>query len=631
MTADISTPSRALDTDSTLPADAAAPASVTFADLGLPATILRAVTDLGFTIPSAIQEKAIPALVSGRDITGVAQTGTGKTAAFGLPMLAALDPSLRRVQALVLTPTRELAMQVAEAIETFAAHVDGLQVVAVYGGSPYQPQQRALRAGAQVVVGTPGRVMDHLERGSLVLDDIRYLVLDEADEMLRMGFAEDVEKIFGQAPTKRQVALFSATMPPQIRRVAAQHLNDPVEIAVTRQSSTVTSVRQTYAVVPFRHKTGALARILATSDADAAIVFTRTRGAAEEVGSALVERGVSAATISGDVAQKDREKIVERLRSGALDVLVATDVAARGLDVDRIGLVVNFDLPGEPEAYVHRIGRTGRAGRTGEAMSFVTPQERGRLRSIERTIRATLEEVEIPSPADVSAHKVRSLLTQVAARQEAGRLSMYQGLVREYVTEHGIDPIELAAALAALAVGDDGPRAREEQERFEAEREQARAARRTADVRGPRREGDRPERSRGVRRDAAGTRYRLSVGHTHGAQPGGIVGALTNEAGLNGSDVGKIDIFPSFSLVDILAPLDADAMDRISRARVAGKPLRIKLDEGAPVSRARTARPTGDRPRGAHGPAGRHDERRTERREWAPRDGAERKPRHRTA
>ncbi|WP_253181990.1 DEAD/DEAH box helicase, partial [Cellulosimicrobium cellulans] len=444
MTADVVAPSRALDPTSTssTPVDAATPADATFTSLGLPGPLERAVADLGFVTPSAIQAQAIPALLSGRDITGVAQTGTGKTAAFGLPLLAAIDPAQRHVQALVLTPTRELAMQVADAIESFAAHLPKVDVVAVYGGSPYQPQQRALAAGAQVVVGTPGRVIDHLERGTLVLDDVRFLVLDEADEMLRMGFAEDVESIFSRAPRERQVALFSATMPAPIRRVAAEHLVDPVEIAVARQSSTVTSVRQTYAVVPFRHKTGSLVRVLATSDADAAIVFTRTRGAAEEVGSALVERGISAATISGDVAQKEREKIVERLRSGALDVLVATDVAARGLDVDRIGLVVNFDLPGEPEAYVHRIGRTGRAGRTGEALSFVTPHERGRLRAIERTTRTPLEEVEIPSPADVSAHKARRLLEQVPARREAGRLSMYADMVRGFVAEHDVDPVD---------------------------------------------------------------------------------------------------------------------------------------------------------------------------------------------
>ncbi|WP_125775899.1 DEAD/DEAH box helicase [Antribacter gilvus] len=589
-----------------------APDAVTFADLGLPDALLAAVTDLGFTIPSAIQEQAVPALLAGRDITGVAQTGTGKTAAFGLPLLAAVDPSLRQVQALVLTPTRELAIQVAEAIESFATHLPGVRVLSVYGGSPYIPQQRALREGVQVVVGTPGRVKDHLERGALILDDIRFLVLDEADEMLRMGFAEDVEEIFGQAPRKRQVALFSATMPPAIRRVADQHLVDPVGIAVDRQSSTVTSVRQTYAIVPFRHKIGALTRVLATSDADAAIVFTRTRGSAEDVGSALAEKGISAATISGDVAQKEREKIVERLRAGTLDVLVATDVAARGLDVDRIGLVVNFDVPGEPEAYVHRIGRTGRAGRTGEALTFVTPHERGKLKSIERTIRATLEEVEIPSPRDVSAHKVARLLGSIAGRIEAGRLDLYADLIRTYLAENTAGPddvIQVAAALAALSVGDDGPRAREEQEEFERERSESRANAARRETRGAERHdrtGDRPHRAeRGDR--ANGTRYRIAVGHTHGVQPGGIVGALTNEGGLTGADVGKIDIFGTFSIVDISANLDEATLDRLSRARVAGKPLRITVDRGAPARAgaggfARESRDN-DRPRSPRGPS----------------------------
>jgi ATP-dependent RNA helicase DeaD len=570
----------------------------TFADLGLPAALLSAATDLGFTSPTAIQERAIPALLSGRDITGIAQTGTGKTAAFGLPMLAAVDPAERHVQALVLTPTRELAMQVADAVTTFAKHLPRVDVVAVYGGSPYQPQARALQQGAQVVGGTPGRVIDLIERGTLRLDQIRFFVLDEADEMLRMGFAEDVDTILASAPSEKQVALFSATMPAQIRRVANQHLKDPVEVAVSRAASTVTSVRQTYAVVPFRHKTGALVRVLATSDAEAAIVFTRTRGAAEELGATLVERGISAATISGDVAQKDREKIVERLRGGAIDVLVATDVAARGLDVERIGLVVNFDLPGEPESYVHRIGRTGRAGRTGEAMSFVTPAERGKLRGIERTIRAQLEEVQVPSPADVSAHKARKLLGQVPARAEAGRLELY----RELLAEAGGDLIEVAASLLALAVGDDGPRSRAEQEQFEAEQfEVQRAeAKRAAEERrsGPREErsygerrfGDREDRPRGLRREAVGTRYRLAVGHTHGAAPNGIVGALTNEGGLSGKDLGKIDIFATFSLVDIRKPLDPETFDRIGRARVAGRALRIAVDRGAPSHDSRRPR-----------------------------------------
>jgi len=585
------------------------------------------VQDLGFTTPSDIQSAAVPALLSGRDITGVAQTGTGKTAAFGLPLLAAVDPEQRSVQALVLTPTRELALQVSEAIASFATHLDGLDVLAVYGGSPYQPQIRALAQGAQVVVGTPGRVMDHLAKGTMDLADVRFLVLDEADEMLRMGFAEDVDTIFAQAPAERQVALFSATMPPAIRRVASEHLNDPVSIAVARQSSTVTAVEQQYAIVPFRHKLGALVRVLAVSDAEAAIVFCRTRGAAEDVGSTLVSRGISAATISGDVAQKDREKIVERLRSGALDVLVATDVAARGLDVERIGLVVNFDLPQEAEAYVHRIGRTGRAGRTGVAMSFVSPHERSKLRHIERTIKTQLVETPIPSPADVSAHRSRRLLARVEARVEAGRLGMYEGLVREFLDsartdDEQLDPVTVLAAVVAMGVGDDGPSPRRDAE--EAEHEELTTAQRpprrparddvdrpTREYRGrderPVRSGGRPgrpvphdgddqsaPRGRGVRRPAAGTRYRLSVGSEHGAQARGIVGALTNEGGLTGQDVGKIDIFPSFSLVDISAPLDDAMFSRISRARVAGKQLRIRVDEGP---RQHGGNPGGKRPK----------------------------------
>lgn len=571
-----------------------------FADLGLPAHLERAVADLGFVTPSDIQAAAIPALLGGRDITGVAQTGTGKTAAFGLPLLAAVDPAERHVQALVLTPTRELAMQVAEALETFAAHMPGLEVVSVYGGSPFLPQQRALSRGAQVVVGTPGRVIDHLERRTLRLDDVRFLVLDEADEMLRMGFAEDVEKIFAMAPREgRQVALFSATMPPQIRAVAQHHLTNPVEIATSRQSSTVTSVRQTYAVVPYRHKAGALARVLAVTEAEAAIVFVRTRGAAEEVGSALIERGISAAYISGDVAQGEREKIVERLRSGALNVLVATDVAARGLDVDRLGLVVNFDAPGEPETYVHRIGRTGRAGRTGEALTFVTPAERHKLRQIERTTRSPLQEISIPSPADVSAHRVQRMLGQVVERLAAGRLELYREALVEHLAAHPEhDVADVAAAVAALAVGDAGPAARNEpgddlDDALARARQQPDRTPRGDDG-GPAERRNGPRGGAGARRVTPGaTRYRLAVGHTHGVQPGGIVGALTNEGGLTGKDLGKIDIFPSFSLVEISRELTPEAFERISRARVAGKPLRIRLDEGPGQRSHGASRPTG--------------------------------------
>ncbi|GEL93558.1 DEAD/DEAH box helicase [Cellulomonas composti] len=550
-----------------------------FDDLNLPAALSSAIADLGFTIPSQIQSQAVPVLLAGRDLVGVAQTGTGKTAAFGLPLLAAVDPAIGAVQAIVLAPTRELAMQVADAISSFATHLPGLDVLAVYGGAPYLPQQRALARGAQVVVGTPGRVIDHLERGTLKLDQVRFLVLDEADEMLRMGFAEEVDKVLERVPSSRQVALFSATMPPAIRRVAEQHLVNPVEVTVARQSSTVTTVRQTYSVVPHRHKAGALARVLAVTEADAAIVFVRTRGAAEELGSALVEKGVSAAYISGDVAQGEREKIVERLRSGALDVLVATDVAARGLDVDRIGLVVNVDVPREPETYVHRVGRTGRAGREGIALTFVTPAEQPRLRQIERTIRTQLVQVEIPSPAQVSAHRVRTLLARVPERAAKGRLDVYRGALDAYLAEHpdqGSD--DLLLALLALAVGDEGPEPRTGDDLDDALARAHLPAERTRH----REDDDQPRERRRTNTHIAGgpPRWRVAVGHRDGVQPGALVGALTGEGGLTGKDVGKIDIFGSFSLVDIPGGLTPAAIERLSRTRVAGRPLHIRLDQG---------------------------------------------------
>src|SRR5690625_145121 len=524
------------------PAEAAPTARNGFDALDLPEALRSAVDALGFTSPSPIQEQAIPSLLEGRDVIGVAQTGTGKTAAFGLPLLAAVDPSVREVQGLVLAPTRELAMQVAEAISSFAASVGGLDVIAVYGGSPYGPQERALSRGAQVVVGTPGRVMDHMRRATLKLDMVRFAVLDEADEMLRMGFAEDVEEILSHSPAARQLALFSATMPPAIRRVATEHMKDPVRVSVSPQSSTVSSVKQSYAVVPFRHRTGALARVLATTEAKAAIVFVRTRAAAEEVGAALIERGLIAASISGDVAQKDRERIVGRLRDGSLQVLVATDVAARGLDVDRIGLVVNFDVPREPEAYVHRIGRTGRAGRSGEAITFIGPHARRALKNIERATKQTLAEAEVPSPRDVSRHRLRTVLAQVPERAQRGRLELYRELIAEFLAEGTMEASELAAVLAAMTVGDDGPGARPEDEEF--------TGATLAGGQGPRGGGPKPEHGY--------TSYRIGVGHSHGARPPSIVGAITGEGGLDGKDVGKISIFGNFALVQIRGELTED-------------------------------------------------------------------------
>ena len=561
--------------------------SIQFVDLDLPAPLLRAVSELGFSSPTAIQEQAIPALLGGRDITGVAQTGTGKTAAFGLPLLAAIDPGVPHVQALVLTPTRELAIQVSEAIASFAAHLPRITVLPVYGGASFLPQRAALRAGAQVVVGTPGRIIDHLERGTLDLAALSFLVLDEADEMLRMGFAEDVDAILSKAPGARQTALFSATMPPAIRAVAGKHMTDPVDIAVSRQSSTVANVRQTYAVVPFRDKIDALSRILAVSEADATIVFVRTKDACDQVGAELISRGVSAAAINGDVAQKERERIIERLRSGQLDVLVATDVAARGLDVDRIDLVVNFDAPGEPDSYVHRIGRTGRAGRAGEALTFFTPREVSRLRLIERATRVKLELITPPSPADVAAQQAAKVLDGVVERLGSGQLASYRQAVATFLSEQDLTAAELAAALLALAAGDDGTLA---------EQKVNGTVRPAPSFDEPQqRAGNRPERPRRGDLGPAGPRYRVAVGRTHGVRPAGIVGAITAEGGLSGKDLGRIDIFDDYSVVEIGPHLSRETFSRISRARVSGQALDIRPDTG-PSRPPRGAGPGRDRP-----------------------------------
>ena len=596
---DTASPASTRNTDKREVTDDQQDDEITFADLGLPSDLLKAVTDMGFVSPTAIQKEAIPVLLSGRDVVGVAQTGTGKTAAFGLPLLDAVDSRDSVVQALVLAPTRELALQSAEAITDMAARSRGLDVVAVYGGAPYGPQIGALKGGAQVVVGTPGRVIDLIDKGALQLDDVRYFVLDEADEMLRMGFAEDVETIAESLPTERRTALFSATMPPAIQAVARQHLHEPVQVEVSRPASTVATVHQTYAVVPFRHKIGAVSRVLAVTDAEAAIVFVRTKSTAEDVAIELAGRGIQAAAISGDVPQRERERLVERLRAGTLDVLVATDVAARGLDVDRIGLVVNFDVPREAEAYVHRIGRTGRAGRHGEAVTFLTPKEKGKLRQIERLTGSRLEEITLPSPADVSEHRARKLLSKAAARHERGRLDMYLPLVTSSARDLDIDVEELAATLLALAVGDEGPRRREDRDRGErphrARREENLDSEGTflsASFEGGReknRRGDRGDRGEGHRsatrsgrreHEGPGTVYRVEVGYRDRVLPGAIVGALANEGGIEGSDIGKIDILQSFSLVTIYADLSPEQLSVMGRATFAGRELRIRPDEG---------------------------------------------------
>lgn len=635
------------DTDTSVPEilvsdDAAASA---FAALGLEDSILHTVAELGYETPSPIQQQTIPALLSGRDVVGVAQTGTGKTAAFGLPLVSRIDPEQKTVQALVLAPTRELAMQGADAIESFAAGRAGIEVLAVYGGSPYPPQLRALERGVQVVVGTPGRIMDLMDRGALKLDHVHYFVLDEADEMLRMGFADDVEKIASGLPEERVSALFSATMPKAIRRVAETHLHDPLEVTVAPPASTVDTVTQQYAVVRSRHKVNALARVLAVSEADAALVFVRTRATAEDLAIELGTRGVATSALSGDVAQKDRERLVERLRDGTLDVLVATDVAARGLDVERIGLVVNFDVPREADTYVHRIGRTGRAGRSGRSLTFVTAKELPRLRRIAKQTKSDMEEIDLPTAAQVSKQRAQKLVENARVRFEAGRLGVYREVLEAFdavnsahtnsttvadssgTAAENPDPAtasldgallgeknvtesadgsattgahegetadaganaeqkpamtreDLLLALLALGVRDPGPSADDAPDNLHDDSDDFHKKKR---------------KNKNAKSLPNAVRYRVEVGHKDRVKPGAIVGALTGEGGLSGSDLGHIDIYPTFSLVEIGVPLSPEARRRISEATVSGRQLKISEDTGPHAGADRRGKKYGQR------------------------------------
>ncbi len=428
--------------------------SLKFTDLALPEPLLRALADVGYESPSPIQAATIPPLLEGRDMLGQAQTGTGKTAAFALPILARIDPNQHKPQALVLAPTRELAIQVAEAFQKYASHLPGFHVLPIYGGQSYYPQLQALKRGVQVIVGTPGRVIDHLERGSLDLSELRCLVLDEADEMLRMGFIDDVEAVLKKTPATRQVALFSATMPPPIKRIAQTYLKDPVEVAIKAKTTTSANIRQRYWAVSGVHKLDAITRILEAEPFDAMIVFARTKLGTEELAEKLSARGIAAAAINGDVQQAQREKTIQNLKDGKIDVLVATDVAARGLDVERISHVLNFDIPYDTESYVHRIGRTGRAGRKGEAILFVTPRERGMLRAIERATRQPIEPMALPTVETVNEQRVNRFLGRITTALESSEIGQFRDLIERYEREQNVPAVEIAAALAKLVQGD---------------------------------------------------------------------------------------------------------------------------------------------------------------------------------
>ncbi|WP_309067982.1 DEAD/DEAH box helicase [Microbacterium sp.] len=595
-----------------------------FKELGITGSVLSAIRDLGYETPSPIQRATIPTLLSGRDVVGMAQTGTGKTAAFALPILERLDVNRVVPQALVLAPTRELALQVAEAFESYAAQMPDVRLLPVYGGQGYGVQLSALRRGVHIVVGTPGRIMDHLAKGTLDLSELDYLVLDEADEMLKMGFAEDVEQILSQTPEEKQVALFSATMPPQIRRIAQQYLRDPEEISVKSKTATNANITQRYLVVSYAQKVDALTRILEVENFDGMIVFVRTKNETETLAEKLRARGYSAAAINGDIPQNLRERTVNQLKEAKLDILVATDVAARGLDVERVSHVVNFDIPTDTESYVHRIGRTGRAGRTGDAISFITPRERYLLGHIEKATRQQPTQMQLPTAEDVNTTRLARFDDAItAALEDTGRLDTYRDVIAHYVRHHDVPEADVAAALAIVAQGDKPLLLEAEDDRLAAAvdaagrppRERAGADRGTREARPARRgRGDYEA-------------YRIEVGRRHRVEPRQIVGALANEGGLGRDDFGAITIRPEFSIVELPASLDRRVLEKLRDTRISGKLIEIRPDRGAPGRRR-------DGDRGFDRRASRDD--RPARESRAPRDERSadddrpaRKPRHR--
>jgi ATP-dependent RNA helicase DeaD len=539
--------------------DATMPAT-TFADLQIHPSVLRAIGDVGYESPSAIQAATIPAMMAGSDVVGLAQTGTGKTAAFAIPILSKIDTASTTTQALVLAPTRELALQVAEAIGRYGAHLPRLNVLPIYGGQSYNVQLAGLRRGAQVVVGTPGRVIDHLERGTLDLSHIDYLVLDEADEMLAMGFAEDVERILADTPEYKQVALFSATMPAAIRAITSKYLHDPVEVTVESKTTTAENISQRYIEVAGPRKMDALTRVLEVEPFEAMIVFVRTKQATEEVAERLRARGFSAAAINGDIPQVQRERTIAALKDGGIDILVATDVAARGLDVERISHVLNYDIPHDTESYVHRVGRTGRAGRSGAALLFVSPRERHLLRAIEKATRKKLTEAELPTVEDVNAQRVAKFRDSITDSLNAPGVELFRGLVQDYQREHDVPMADIAAALAAQSR--DG-------EEFLMSPEPP--------PREQRRNQDRAERPKRRSPDGMAT-YRISVGKRHKIGPGAIVGAIANEGGLHRSDFGHITIRPDFSLVELPAKLPRNTLKALERTRISGVLINLQPD-----------------------------------------------------
>jgi len=566
-----------------------------FAAFGFAPELLEALATIGYLEPSPIQKAAIPELLLGRDLVGQAQTGTGKTAAFALPLLAGLDPSQRTPQVLVLTPTRELAIQVADAFNSYAAKMPQVRVLPIYGGADFRDQIARLRRGVQIVVGTPGRVMDHMRQGTLDLSGLRSLVLDEADEMLRMGFIDDVEWVLGQLPEQRQVVLFSATMPSEIRRISHQYLNEPAEITIRTKGSDASRIRQRFITVNGPQKLEALSRVLEAETKEGVIIFARTKAITVTVAEALEAKGYDVAVLNGDVAQNQRERTIERLKNGTVDVLVATDVAARGLDVDRITLVVNYDIPFDSEAYVHRIGRTGRAGRSGDAILFITPRERRFLGGLERAVGRPIEPMEIPSNATINQNRLdrlRQRLTEALEHtpgdeQRDEERALLSEILQRVGQEAGVSADQLALAALQLAVGEQ-PLLVHGDESWLRQQPGGRDGRRNDRDRFGERGGDRGgERGprRGPREEAGPPeahmdRYRIEVGWRDRVKPGNIVGAIANEAGLNGRSIGRIQIFDAHSLVDLPKGMPEEVFQGLRRLKVMNRELQISRARG---------------------------------------------------
>ena len=546
---------------------------MTFKDLGLPEFILNAVSDLGFETPSPIQQICIPHLLEGRDVLGMAQTGSGKTAAFSLPILAQIDPTEKHPQLLVMAPTRELAIQVADACEQFVKYAKGINIVTLYGGQRYDIQLRALKQGAQVVVGTPGRVLDHLRRGTLSLAELKAIVLDEADEMLRMGFIDDVETVMAELPEHHQTALFSATMPEPIRRITKRFMNDPQEVKIKATQQSAPDIAQSCWYVHGFRKNDALLRFLEVEDFDAAIIFTRTKTGTLDVTELLEKHGFRAAALNGDMTQQLREQTLDRLRSGSLDIVVATDVAARGIDIERISLVVNYDIPLDAESYVHRIGRTGRAGRSGRALLFVEPRERRLLRNVEHLIKKNIEEVELPNHEVLQACRRKKFKDKITAQLEHHDLDLYRELLEDMFTADQSQE-DIAAAMMMLLQG-------KQKLILPPDPVVDKKARRDRNERGDRRENPRSAERRGERKGYGNPQpmdlYRIEVGRGDGVEVRHIVGAIANEGDINSRYIGHIKLYDDYSTIELPQGMPKELLQQFAKTRVLNKQMRMSF------------------------------------------------------